>query len=237
MPARSTTRRRPPRGLPRSSSSRCSPACGSPRPRASTTSMAWSKRPSGRSGCATASSPIRTGCRRRWRRFSTRKFLDGEAREDRSAARRRRWPPAARGAATPSGWGRPTPSGLVVSYIQSIYWEFGSGCVLPATGVLMQNRGASFSLDPEVPQCAGARPCCRSTPSIRRSRCCATAASWPTAPWGARASRRPRPRCSPAMCSTASRSPRRSTGRAGCSAAPGGRPSPTCAWRTASTAT
>ncbi len=39
-------------------------------------------------------------------------------------------------------------SGLVVSYIQSIYWEFGSGCVLPATGVLMQNRGASFSLEP-----------------------------------------------------------------------------------------
>ena len=38
-------------------------------------------------------------------------------------------------------------SGLVVSYIQSLYWEFGSGCVLPATGVLMQNRGASFSLD------------------------------------------------------------------------------------------
>jgi gamma-glutamyltranspeptidase/glutathione hydrolase len=39
-------------------------------------------------------------------------------------------------------------SGLAVSYIQSLYWEFGSGCVLPATGVLMQNRGASFSLDP-----------------------------------------------------------------------------------------
>jgi gamma-glutamyltranspeptidase len=37
-------------------------------------------------------------------------------------------------------------SGLVVSYIQSIYLEFGSGCVLPTTGVLMQNRGASFSL-------------------------------------------------------------------------------------------
>ena len=41
-------------------------------------------------------------------------------------------------------------SGLVVSYIQSIYWEFGSGVVLPATGVLMQNRGASFSLDPKA---------------------------------------------------------------------------------------
>jgi gamma-glutamyltranspeptidase/glutathione hydrolase len=39
-------------------------------------------------------------------------------------------------------------SGLVISYIQSLYWEFGSGCVLPRTGVLMQNRGASFSLQP-----------------------------------------------------------------------------------------
>jgi gamma-glutamyltranspeptidase len=38
-------------------------------------------------------------------------------------------------------------SGLVVSYLQSIYWEFGSGCVLPTTGVLMQNRGTSFSLE------------------------------------------------------------------------------------------
>ena len=38
-------------------------------------------------------------------------------------------------------------SGLVVSYIQSLYWEFGSGVVLPRTGVLMQNRGTSFSLD------------------------------------------------------------------------------------------
>ena len=37
---------------------------------------------------------------------------------------------------------------------------------------------------------------CRSTRSIRRSPCCATAASWPTAPWAATASRRPRPRCS-----------------------------------------
>lgn len=37
--------------------------------------------------------------------------------------------------------------GTAVSFIQSIYWEFGSGVVLPRTGVLWQNRGVSFSLD------------------------------------------------------------------------------------------
>src|SRR5439155_25865602 len=41
-------------------------------------------------------------------------------------------------------------AGRVVSYIQSLYWEFGSGCVLPKTGVLMQNRGVSFLLDPRA---------------------------------------------------------------------------------------
>jgi oxamate amidohydrolase len=51
-------------------------------------------------------------------------------------------------------------SGLAVSYIQSIYWEWGSGCVLPATGIHWQNRGASFSLDPNAvnPLEPGRRP-------------------------------------------------------------------------------
>ena len=39
--------------------------------------------------------------------------------------------------------------GWQVSYIQSIYHEFGSGCVLPNTGVLWQNRGCAFSLNPQ----------------------------------------------------------------------------------------
>lgn len=37
--------------------------------------------------------------------------------------------------------------GRVVSYIQSVFWEFGSGMVVPNTGVVWQNRGASFTLD------------------------------------------------------------------------------------------
>lgn len=34
--------------------------------------------------------------------------------------------------------------GRAVSFIQSIYFEFGSGVVLPETGIVWQNRGASF---------------------------------------------------------------------------------------------
>ncbi|MDD2920171.1 gamma-glutamyltransferase family protein [Rhodoferax sp.] len=40
--------------------------------------------------------------------------------------------------------------GRAVSFIQSIYWEFGSGVVLQDTGVCWQNRGISFSLDPKA---------------------------------------------------------------------------------------
>ncbi|MHC2461681.1 gamma-glutamyltransferase family protein [Bradyrhizobium embrapense] len=37
-------------------------------------------------------------------------------------------------------------NGLSVSFIQSVYWEFGSGVILPESGVTWQNRGTSFSL-------------------------------------------------------------------------------------------
>jgi gamma-glutamyltranspeptidase len=72
-------------------------------------------------------------------------FLDAEALKiDRRKAAK--WP--APSAAGDTIWmGAADSSGLVVSFIQSLYWEFGSGCVLPGTGVLMQNRGASFSLE------------------------------------------------------------------------------------------
>ncbi len=38
--------------------------------------------------------------------------------------------------------------GTMVSFIQSIYWEFGSGIVIPEFGLIWNNRGSSFSLDP-----------------------------------------------------------------------------------------
>jgi len=38
-------------------------------------------------------------------------------------------------------------AGRAVSFIHSIYWEFGSGVVLEDTGIQWQNRGCSFALD------------------------------------------------------------------------------------------
>jgi gamma-glutamyltranspeptidase/glutathione hydrolase len=55
------------------------------------------------------------------------------------------WPQPAAGGDTV--WlGAIDGAGGAASLIQSIYWEFGSGVVVPETGVLWQNRGVSFSL-------------------------------------------------------------------------------------------
>ena len=124
-------------------------------------------------------------------RYLTSRFLDAQAGEiDRRKAApwpaKETWRPktvtqklllagssSSRAGAGDTVWmGSADASGLVVSYIQSLYWEFGSGVVLPATGVLMQNRGASFSLDQQRVERARAGPVAIShaQPRDRRAR-------------------------------------------------------------------
>ncbi len=69
------------------------------------------------------------------------------------------WPDAVAGGDTV--WlGAIDKEGRSVSFIQSIYWEFGSGVILPSTGITWQNRGTSFSLDESHHNCLkpGRRP-------------------------------------------------------------------------------
>ena len=61
-------------------------------------------------------------------------------------------------------------NGLAVSFIQSIYFEYGSGCVMPGTGVVWQNRGASFFLDQPGPRllAPGRKPFHTLNPALAR---------------------------------------------------------------------
>jgi len=60
--------------------------------------------------------------------------------------------------------------GRVVSAIQSTYFEFGSGVVLPETGITWQNRGCSFRLVPEGWNCLrpGRKPFHTLNPALAR---------------------------------------------------------------------
>lgn len=60
--------------------------------------------------------------------------------------------------------------GRAVSFIQSLYWEFGSGTVLRDCGIHWQNRGISFALDPKALNALkpGAKPFHTLNPSLAR---------------------------------------------------------------------
>lgn len=46
-------------------------------------------------------------------------------------------------------------NGMQCSFIQSNFEGFGSGMVVPGTGIALQNRGRGFSIDPAHPNCIG----------------------------------------------------------------------------------
>jgi len=93
----------------------------------------------------------------------------GEAREI-DLTRAAPWPPRGPGDSDTIWMGAVDAEGRAVSFIQSLYWEFGSGVVLSGTGVLWQNRGVSFSLNPYAvnPLQPGRKPFHTLNPAVAR---------------------------------------------------------------------
>lgn len=58
------------------------------------------------------------------------------------------------------GFSAISSDGWAVSFINSVFWDFGSYILEPDTGIIFQNRGTSFSLDPASPNAfePGKRP-------------------------------------------------------------------------------
>lgn len=85
-----------------------------------------------------------------WMKLDSQGLLDDGAALDAMAARidlRRALPwPQAPSAGDTTWFAVIDSEGRAVSVIQSIYFEFGSGVVLPRTGIVWHNRGASFRL-------------------------------------------------------------------------------------------
>jgi len=95
-------------------------------------------------------------------------FLDARA-KDIDMTRAMPWPHVPKPGDT-IWMGAADQSGRVVSFIQSTYWEYGSAVVVPGTGVVWQNRGMSFSLDPAHPNTLepGKRPFHTLNPALAR---------------------------------------------------------------------
>lgn len=58
------------------------------------------------------------------------------------------------------GFSAASADGWAVSFVNSVYWGFGAHILEPSTGIIFQNRGTSFSLDPASPNAfaPGKRP-------------------------------------------------------------------------------
>jgi len=90
--------------------------------------------------------------------------IDGLLDANYLAQRRRQIDPHKARSPAPGASGRDTTAfvvadghGNLAAVIQSLYYSFGSGLVAPGTGVVLQNRGTSFSLTQGHPNCLGPR--------------------------------------------------------------------------------
>lgn len=84
-----------------------------------------------------------------------REYLTAERLDDLAATIDRQRAGIAKLAGNPGGttwFGAIDGAGRTASVIQSLYFEFGSGVVLPETGILWQNRGSSFRLGGQGPR-------------------------------------------------------------------------------------
>ena len=108
---------------------------------------------------------------RRHRALPASRLARRRGRSASTGAASRRWR-RRRQTAIRSGWARSTPTASPCPSFSRSIWEFGSGVVLPRTGITLQNRGSSFSLDPKSrnPLTPGRKPFHTLNPPLARFR-------------------------------------------------------------------